>query len=76
MLRFYGTKDSIQEYRELVVLYTGKTASGIELYDDRHTFTVDLTAEDREILQERTWYQKSPRSDSPWNHRVGYEVLS
>jgi hypothetical protein len=77
---FYGTKQSIEQWRELVRQRLSKQGSTIvQSGDVSFCFSVELTAEERDILQEEFWYKTE--DDAPldalgrhmkWNDRVAF----
>lgn len=59
MIRFYGLKDSLTKWSELVKLTTGKDCSPIQQDKGRFFFAVNLTPEDRAKIQSTLWYAES-----------------
>ena len=69
---FFGTNDSLNEWRTLLATELGKLGSEIITIDNRDQFSIKLTKEERNILQENFWYVNSPTTNSPWNWRIAF----
>jgi len=69
---FFGTNESLNEWRTLIATELGKTGSVITTVDARDQFSIELTKEERNILQENFWYVKSPNAYFSWNCRIAF----
>lgn len=76
---FYGTPDSIEQWRQVLNQELGLSLSSHLIVRGRATLTVALTAEQRQQLQKNVWHRveaNAPRDalgrGMPWNWRIGF----
>lgn len=77
---FYGTKSSLEEWKQLLKTRLSLTGSTIVMCDDnRWCFSIILTKEERDIIQDELWYraeETAPRDalgrPMMWNCRVAF----
>lgn len=83
-IRFYGLEADLQKWRAIVAGATGKECTPVTLHNEnlhRYTFEVDLTTDERQVLQDEHWYAESgtgedrQRRPYRWNDCVTYEVI-
>ena len=82
MIQFYGTKQCMVKWREIVIATTGKPCTGVVQDEGRSRFDVELTDEDRQSLM-AYWYKETgiegcnDAQGRPlmWNDCVAFKAL-
>ena len=70
---FFGTHSCLVGWKKVISDEFDKEGSKIITVDDRKQFSVVLTAEEREVLQEKYWYKKEPGEEFAWNMRIAFQ---
>lgn len=77
-MKFYGTKDSLVSWKEIIdnefPVNCGPIRTQKSRFGDRLYFIVNLTTDQRAALQEFYWYETEEGQEYPWNHRIAYEL--
>lgn len=73
-MTFYGTQESLTKWRALLAKELSKIGSKLEPFSSiSYTFTIDLTTEERQYIQDHLWYETDNDHDLQWNHRIAFE---
>ena len=78
-MTFFGTIASLEKWQDIIAAELGKVCTATAVVEGRAQFTVDLTSEDRDYLQDKVWYRAEPDAPldalgrpMPWNWRVAF----
>ena len=78
-MTFFGTMTSLEKWQDIIAAELGKVCSAILVVEGRAQFSVDLTTDDRNYLQDNVWYRKDPDAPKdnqgkpmPWNWRISF----
>ena len=73
-IRFYGTKESVEKWREIVMSTTNKYCSEVTIREDvyvRYTFDTILNQDDINTLMS-VWYETNEITKRPWNESISF----
>lgn len=72
-MTFFGVQKSLTTWRSIIASRLGATCGPIRQEDDvRFSFQVELTQQERELLQDQYWYAVEPGQDLRWNDRIAF----
>lgn len=71
-MKFYGTHESLVEWKELITKEFDVDASDVVTVNRREQFSVELTDEQREVIQNKFWYENNHTLGLKWNDRIAF----
>ena len=78
-MTFFGTMTSLEKWQDIIAVELGKVCTAILIVNNHAQFSVDLTTDDRQYLQDNVWYRAendaphdSLKRTMPWNMRVSF----